>query len=79
MCDLIWTNEHFIKAHVAQKRDVLSGVPYLSWWVEELFDDDFDLIKKNRVESWRYLVTDQLLDVFLDLSTKFLVGADQKF
>ena len=50
----------------------------LSHVIEELFDEGFDLIEENGIESGGHFVADQLLDVLLNLRAEFLVGAEQQ-
>lgn len=49
---------------------------YLATSIEELLHDDLDLFEQDGIKSRRHFMTDQLLDVFLNLRAKFLVRAD---
>lgn len=50
---------------------------HLSLLIKKLVDNDFGLVKEDGVEEWGHLMTDQLLDVFLNLGPKLLVVAHQ--
>lgn len=46
--------------------------------IEEFVDDAPDLIKQQRVQLGRHFLSDQLLDMLLNLRPKFLVVANQQ-
>jgi hypothetical protein len=52
--------------------------PNLSLLVEEFIDDELYLVEEAGVKEGRHLVTDELLDVLLDLRAKALVVAHQQ-
>ena len=51
---------------------------YLSASIKELLDDDLDLFEQDWVQRGRHLVSDELLDVLLNLSSELLVRTDEQ-
>ena len=64
---------------VVDELRVLLGTDHLSVGVEELVHLDLDLIEENRIAQRIQLVTEQILNVPLDLQAELLVLTDERF